>query len=114
MTNGRSPAIVGIFGPTASGKTAVAEAVADLIPADLISADALQLYRGLAVLTNQPTRPTGLVAVWPLDHDASLAEYQALAHAAIDATLAAGRVPARVGRTRPFFPASLRQGPVPS
>ena len=113
MTNGRSPVVIGIFGPTASGKTAVAEAVADLIPADLISADALQLYRGLAVLTNQPTRPTGLVAVWPLDHDASLAEYQALAHAAIDATLAAGRVPVVVGGTGLYFRAALGELQVP-
>jgi tRNA dimethylallyltransferase len=37
------PLVVAIFGPTASGKTAVAEALADLIPAELISADAMQV-----------------------------------------------------------------------
>ena len=77
--------------PTASGKTAVAEAVADRLDGDLISADAMQVYRGLPVLTNQPARATRLVAVWPLDHEASVAEYQSLAHEAIDDAITAGR-----------------------
>jgi tRNA dimethylallyltransferase len=99
--------VVAIFGPTASGKTAVAEEVANLIPAELISADAMQVYRGLPILTNQPRRPTRLVAVWPLDHDASVAEYQALAHAAIDDALAAGRTPVVVGGTGLYLRAAL-------
>ena len=45
--------VLAIFGPTASGKTAVAEAVAGRIPAELVSADAMQVYRGLPLLTNQ-------------------------------------------------------------
>ena len=48
---------VAIFGPTASGKSAVAEAIAELIPAELVSADSMQVYRGLPILTNQPARP---------------------------------------------------------
>ena len=42
-----------VFGPTASGKSAVAEAIAARIPAELVSADSMQLYRGLPILTNQ-------------------------------------------------------------
>ena len=82
--------IVAIFGPTASGKTDVAEALADRIGGELVSADAMQVYRGLPVLTNQSTRPSRLVGIWPLSHEASVAEYQELAHAAIDEILAAG------------------------
>ena len=37
-----TPRVVGIFGPTASGKTDVAEAVADRLPGELVSADAMQ------------------------------------------------------------------------
>jgi tRNA dimethylallyltransferase len=45
--------VVGVFGPTASGKTDVAETLAELLDAELVSADAMQAYRGLPVLTNQ-------------------------------------------------------------
>ena len=48
--------VLAIFGPTASGKTAVAEALADRIPAEIVSADSMQVYRGLPILTNQPER----------------------------------------------------------
>ena len=80
--------VLAIFGPTASGKTDVAEAIADRIPAEVVSADAMQAYRGLPILTNQSERSTALVGVWPLSHDGSLAEYQELAHRAVDGSLA--------------------------
>ena len=97
--------VLAIFGPTASGKTAVAQAVADRVPAELVSADAMQVYRGLPVLTNQS--PARLVGIWPLDHEASVAEYQELAHAAIDEILAAGRTPVVVGGTGLYMRAAL-------
>src|SRR5580765_3252227 len=83
--------VLGLFGPTASGKSAVAEAIARKIPAKLVAADSAQLYRGLPILTNQSS--AALVGIWQLDHEASVAEYQALAHEAIDAVVAAGRTP---------------------
>jgi len=97
--------VVAIFGPTASGKTAVAQAVADRVPAELVSADSMQVYRGLPILTNQA--PARLVGIWPLDHEASVAEYQQLAHAAIDEILAAGRTPVVVGGTGLYLRAAL-------
>ena len=54
-------AVIAIFGPTASGKTAVAEALASRLGTEVVSCDALQVYRGLPILTNQPARPTRLV-----------------------------------------------------
>jgi tRNA dimethylallyltransferase len=101
------PVVLGIFGPTASGKSSVAEAIADRIPADLVSADSMQIYRGLPILANQPARPTRLVAIWPLDHEASVGDYQRLAHAAIDDILAAGRTPVVVGGTGLYLRAAL-------
>ncbi|HKB19481.1 MAG TPA: tRNA (adenosine(37)-N6)-dimethylallyltransferase MiaA [Gaiellaceae bacterium] len=97
--------VLAIFGPTASGKTAVAQAVAARIPAELVSADAMQVYRGLPILTNQA--PARLVGIWPLDHEASVAEYQRLAHAAIEEVLAAGRTPIVVGGTGLYLRAAL-------
>ncbi|HEX5468833.1 MAG TPA: tRNA (adenosine(37)-N6)-dimethylallyltransferase MiaA [Gaiellaceae bacterium] len=108
-----SRTVIAIFGPTASGKTAVAEALADRIPAEIVSADSMQVYSGLPILTNQPARQIALVGIWPLDHEGSVAEYQRLAHAAIDAALAGGRVPLVVGGTGLYLRAALADIEVP-
>jgi tRNA dimethylallyltransferase len=76
--------VVALFGPTAAGKSAVAEALADRLGTEVVSADAMQAYRGLPILTNQPRRPTRLVGIWPLSHEGSVGEYQRLAHETID------------------------------
>lgn len=103
--------VIGIFGPTASGKSRVSEAIADRIPAELVSADAMQVYAGLPILTNQS--PARLAAMWPLDHEASVGEYAPLAHAAIDEILAAGRTPVVVGGTGLYFRAALGELALP-
>ena len=103
--------VLAIFGPTASGKSAVAEAIATRIPAELVSADAMQVYRGLPILTNQA--PARLVGIWPLDHEASVGEYQRLAHAAVDEILAAGRTPVVVGGTGLYLRAAVAELELP-
>ena len=105
--------VLAIFGPTASGKSSIAEAIADRIPAELVSADSMQVYRGLPILSNQPHRPTRLVAVWPLGHEASVGEYQRLAHEAIDEVLSAGRMPVVVGGTGLYLRAALTRLELP-
>jgi tRNA dimethylallyltransferase len=105
----RPPSVLAIFGPTASGKTAVAEAVADRLGGDVVSADSMQAYEGLPILTAQPERPTRLVGVWPLSHAGSVAEYAELAHAAVDEILAAGRVPVVAGGTGLYLRAALAE-----
>jgi len=99
--------VLGIFGPTASGKTAVAEAIADAVPSQIVSADSMQVYQGLPIVTNQPARPTALVGIWPLDYDGAVAEYQRLAHEAVDAALSQGRTPIVVGGTGLYLRAAL-------
>jgi tRNA dimethylallyltransferase len=99
--------VLAVFGPTASGKSAVAEAIATRVPAELVSADSAQVYRGLAILTNQPFEPAHLVAIWELDHEASVAEYQQLAHAAVDSILERGLTPVVVGGTGLYLRAAL-------
>jgi tRNA dimethylallyltransferase len=105
--------VLAIFGPTAAGKSAVAEALAERIPAEVVSADAMQAYRGLPILTNQPELPTRLVGIWPLDRDGSVGEYQRLAHAAIDEILAAGRTPLVAGGTGLYLRAALAELELP-
>jgi tRNA dimethylallyltransferase len=105
--------VLAIFGPTASGKSAVAEALADRVDGELVSADAMQAYRGLPILTNQSERPTRLVGIWPLDHEGSVGEYQRLAHAAIDEILTAGRVPVVTGGTGLYLRAALAELELP-
>ena len=105
--------VLAVFGPTASGKSAVAEALAERIDAELVSADAMQAYRGLPILTNQPERPTRLVGIWPLDHEGSVGEYQRLAQAAIDEILAAGRTPVVAGGTGLYLRAALAELELP-
>jgi tRNA dimethylallyltransferase len=69
----------------------------------------MQVYRGLPLLTNQPDRPTQLVGVWELDHEASVAEYAPLAHAAIDAAIDQGRTAIVVGGTGLYLRAALAE-----
>ena len=99
--------VLALFGPTASGKTAVAAAILERIPGVVISADSMQAYRGVPILTAQPREPTELVAIWDLEHEASVAEYQELAHAAIDGALARGLTPVVVGGSGLYLRAAL-------
>jgi tRNA dimethylallyltransferase len=105
--------VIGLYGPTASGKSDVAAAVAELISAEVVSADAMQVYRDLPILTNRSPHPERLVGIWPLSHVASVGEYAPLAHGAIDEILAAGRTPLVVGGTGLYFRAALAELALP-
>jgi tRNA dimethylallyltransferase len=107
MEDARHGPVLALFGPTASGKSAVAAELGARVPAELISADAFQVYRGLEILTAQPGEPTRLVGIRELEEDFSVGEYERLAHAAIDETLAAGRLPIVVGGTGLYLRAAL-------
>jgi tRNA dimethylallyltransferase len=106
--------VIAIFGPTASGKTAVAEAVAGLVGGEVASCDSMQAYRGLPILTCQPERATRLVGIWPLDHEGSVGEYARLAHAAIDDLLSAGRTPVVAGGTGLYLRAAIAELGLPA
>ena len=110
--------VVALFGPTGIGKTEVALALADRLRADgedpvAVSADALQLYAGLEILTGAPSAAQRarlehrLVGVLPLTERATAGEYARRAHAEIDALLAAGRRPLVVGGTGLYLRAAL-------
>jgi tRNA dimethylallyltransferase len=105
--------VIGLFGPTASGKSDVAAAVTELIPAEVVSADAMQVYDGLPILTNRSPHPERLVGICPLSHVASVGEYAPLAHEAVDEILAARRTPLDVGGTGLYFRAALAELELP-
>jgi tRNA dimethylallyltransferase len=112
------PTVVAVFGPTGVGKTAVAIALADRLRAAgedpvAVSADALQVYRGLETLTGAATAAERvrlehrLLAFLPVDRPFSAGEYARRAHAEIDGLLAAGRRPIVVGGTGLYLRAAL-------
>jgi tRNA dimethylallyltransferase len=105
--------VIGIFGPTATGKSDVAAALAELIPAEVVSADAMQVYDGLPILTNRSPHQERLVGIWPPTHTASVGEYAPLAHAAIDEILATGRSAIVAGGTGLYFRAALAELDLP-
>ncbi|HWJ33188.1 MAG TPA: tRNA (adenosine(37)-N6)-dimethylallyltransferase MiaA [Gaiellaceae bacterium] len=101
--------VLALFGPTASGKTAVAGILRERLGAEVISADSAALYEGIPILTAAPDYPAGLVGVVPLDEDVSVGRYQQLAHEAIDRA----DVPLLVGGTGLYFRAALSELSIP-
>jgi tRNA dimethylallyltransferase len=105
--------VIAIFGPTASGKSAVAQGIAARLGTEVVSADALQVYRGLPILTNQPSEPTRLVAIRDLADTMSVGEYAPLAHAAIDELVSAHGVAVIAGGTGLYLRAALADLEIP-
>jgi tRNA dimethylallyltransferase len=110
--------VLAIFGPTGVGKTGVAVELAKLLRERgrepvAINCDALQVYEGLDVLTGaadaaeQAVLPHELLGIVPVTADFSIRDYMPLAHAGIDAALAAGRTPIVVGGTGLYLRAAL-------
>src|SRR5439155_17438839 len=110
--------VVALFGPTGVGKTEVAIALADLLRVRkerpiAISADALQVYRGLETLTgaatdrDQARLEHRLLSFVPVESEFSVGEFRPCAHAEIDAALASGRRPIVVGGTGLYLRAAL-------
>ncbi len=102
-----TPRVVALYGPTASGKSAVAALVADRLGGEVVSADSAALYAGIPLLTAAPRSPARLVGVVPLEDDVSVGAYQRLAHAAIDEIVAAGGVAVLAGGTGLYLRAAL-------
>jgi tRNA dimethylallyltransferase len=113
-----APAIIALFGPTGVGKTEIAVALSQLLRARgespvAVSADAMQVYAGLEILTGvaspaeQAQLEHRLVSVVALQETFSVGRYAELAHEEIDELLAAGRRPIVVGGTGLYLRAAL-------
>lgn len=107
-----APLIV-ICGPTATGKSDLALEVAEAFDGEIINADSMQLYRGMdigtAKLTVQERRgiPHHLLDILDVSQDASVANYQEQARAAIDDISIRGKTPILVGGTGLYIKAVL-------
>jgi tRNA dimethylallyltransferase len=111
--------IIALFGPTGVGKTSIAVVLAEQLIAGgeqspvAVSADALQVYEGLEILTGvaslaeRAALEHRLVSFVPLDATFSAGQYAKLAHAEIDGLLAADRRPIVVGGTGLYLRAAL-------
>ena len=102
VSHARTPVIV-VTGPTASGKSALALALAERRGGTVINADAMQTYDAFPILTAQPTEeeqaraPHALYGVLPLSETVSAARWRALASGEIERTLDDGRIPILCG-----------------
>jgi tRNA dimethylallyltransferase len=110
--------VFALFGPTGIGKTALAIALAERLRAQgknpvAVSADALQVYEGLEVLTGAATREERrllehrLISFVPVTETFSAGRFADLARAEIDSALAARRPPIVVGGTGLYLQAAL-------
>jgi tRNA dimethylallyltransferase len=109
------PLAVFLMGPTASGKTALACALSEQFPVDLVSVDSALVYRGLDIGAAKPDAPTlaryphRLIDIRDPAQPYSAADFRGDAMAAMQEITAQGRVPLLVGGTGLYFRA-LQQG----
>lgn len=112
--------VIAIFGPTGVGKTDVALALASRLGAKgedpvAVSADAIQVYRGLKILSGvaseaeQRALEHRLVGILALSETFSAGRYAQLAHAEIDSLLAQRRRPIVIGGTGLYLRAALTE-----
>lgn len=105
MNNVLSDCLLVIGGPTASGKSALALALAEKLGGAVINADSMQIYRGLPILTAQPgaadlaRAPHLLYGALDIAETCSAGRWLEMAEGAITAARAKGQVPIVVGGT---------------
>lgn len=94
-----------ICGPTASGKSELAVKCAELLNSEIISADALDVYRGLNVGTAKPTKNEmcgvkhHLLGIVAADKTFSVGDYKELARPIVDRLIEKGKIPVICGGT---------------
>lgn len=105
----RRPLAIFLMGPTASGKTALACALADRFPLELISVDSALVYRGLNIGAAKPDAatlakyPHRLIDIRDPAQPYSAAEFRSDALREMEAISAAGKIPLLVGGTGLYF-----------
>lgn len=109
------PLVVAIMGPTASGKTAAALAIAKSIPCEIISVDSALIYRGMDIGTAKPSYeersqvPHHLIDILDPSHSYSVKQFRDDASRLITDIQARSKLPLLVGGTMLYFKA-LRDG----
>ena len=109
-----TPKIVCVAGPTACGKTTLGVLLAQRFHGEVVSADSMQIYRGMTVGTAAPTEaemqgvPHHMIAVAEPSEQWSAAEYVAKATPIVDDILSRGKLPILVGGTGLWMDALIR------
>jgi tRNA dimethylallyltransferase len=109
MTTTTKPLALAIMGPTASGKTAAALAIARDIPCEIISVDSALVYRGMDIGTAKPTRaerasvPHHLIDIIDPCDAYSVAQFRASALDLVADITRRGKLPLLVGGTMLYF-----------
>lgn len=107
------PPMVVVVGPTASGKSALGIALAQRFDGEVISADSMQLYRGMDIGTAKVTSaeaqgvPHHLIDVLEVREEASVADYQRRARQLVHQIRGRGRTPIMVGGSGLYVRAAL-------
>lgn len=102
------------MGPTASGKTDLAIALAQRLPVDIVSVDSALIYRNMDIGTAKPTKeelaqaPHALIDIRDPAQSYSVAEFCEDAIVEIEKSHAQGRIPVLVGGTMMYFNALLQ------
>ena len=97
--------VISVVGPTASGKSSLADALCLRLGGEVVSADSMQVYRGMDIGTAKPTReelaaaPHHMIDVVDPDQMFTVSMYREMACEAIDGILSRGRMPLLVGGT---------------
>ena len=110
-----APVALALLGPTATGKSALAMRLAGRLPAEIVSVDSAQVYRGMDIGTAKPSPaeraqvPHHLIDLVDPTGSYSAGRFRADAIAAVQGILARGRVPLLVGGTLLYYRA-LAQG----
>jgi tRNA dimethylallyltransferase len=105
--------VIAVVGPTGTGKSDLAIALARRLGGEIVNADSMQLYRGMDIGTAKLAPgerggvPHHLLDVWPVSKSAAVAEYQAMARREIDDIHRRGRVPILVGGSGLYVRAAL-------
>jgi tRNA dimethylallyltransferase len=108
-----TPRVIAVVGPTASGKSALAIALAHRFGGEVINADSMQLYRGMDIGTAKlaPSERDGvphhLLDIWDVTQTASVAEYQERGRACIEELLARDVTPVLTGGSGLYLRAVL-------
>ena len=103
------PPVICLMGPTASGKTALAMALHDALPCDIISVDSALVYRDMDIGTAKPTAeelikyPHSLINLIDPSESYSAADFCRDALREIDKSRANNRIPLLVGGTMMYF-----------
>lgn len=111
----QKPLAICLMGPTASGKTDLAMALADILPVEIISVDSALIYKGMDIGTAKPSRkelaqyPHHLIDIKDPAQNYSAAEFREDALALMHDITARGKIPLLVGGTMLYFKV-LQQG----